>query len=309
MDRLQAGIKSVVPLSGALATKRWEDQAIVCTLISEYILKSCQDLNWLNPVAIGSVITESCAKAAEMSCPKAQNIEDIIIELEVEGVCVASWTSQNEKPMSSFISQLSLERYAKMYVYIISVGSDLVVLAANADRIYIVDPHPRNPATGGPPTHSHSKGVLVEISNFFGIGNYLHNYNEGSFDSESAVYIATSLVLEVRPPKVEIKKEVVNSFIGPDPFIENLGASDAMNVKEDEPPRPRPPTPVDDIKQEEDEEEDDKSSKRSAEEMGDDEDDEDEEEDGDETKTKPTVQKKKRVIGISKKRKSVRGKK
>lgn len=311
MNHLQAGIKSIVPLSGVLTSDRWDHQAIVCTLVSEYILKSSQDLKWLNPVAIGSVIMEASTKAGEMTCPKAQNIEDILGELDIKDMCVASWTSQNQTPLSTFISRISLDRYAKVCVCIVAVGNDLVVLAANADRIYIVDPRPRNGATGGPPLNNYSKGVIVAISNFFGIGNYLHNYNEGSFDSESVPYVATTLALPVQPPvqlvlpvqlpvetkKTKVKKEKVMNISS----VKDLDPVDDMDLddNEEEHPTPPPPSPVKDVKEEED-----KSPKRSADEM-----DEEVEVEVTEVKKKPMVHKKKRVVGISKRRKSTRGKK
>jgi hypothetical protein len=285
MSQLQAGIKSIVPLSSSTPTNStWDRQVIVCVSICAEILARGNELRWLNPVAIGSMISEGGKRADQLQCPKAQNIADILEEMNakdmsVKNLCVASWTSQNNKTLDSYIAEVSLDRYAKMnaIAIIISMGTSLMVLAANSERIYIIDPHPRNPLTGGPPLTKYSQGVIVEISNFFGIGNYLHNYDGGSFNTEATKYTATTIVRD--EPALNTK------------VISGKGKEEEVPVEdvEEDQDEPTPPSV-------EEEEEEDSSSKRSASDM-----------DEGEVDKKPVVKKKKRVIGISKRRKSTRG--
>ena len=281
MSQLQAGIKSIIPLSSSIPVgSTWDRQAIVCVSICAHILGDGQDLRWLNPVALGSVLTESRKRADQLQCPKAHNIADILVEMKIEDLCVASWTSQNKKTLDSYIAEVSLDRYAKMNVVIISMGASLMVLAANSERVYIIDPHPRNPMNGGPPLNGYSQGVIVEMSNLFGIGNYLHNY-DGATE-----YTATTIVRFDPQPSIPGKGKEEEVVVIKEEPVDPVNVED---VEEDQDmPTPPPPSV---------EEEEDSSSKRSASDM---------EEEG-EVDKKPVVKKKKRAIGISKRRKSTRG--
>lgn len=207
-ERPPPGIKSVTPLNCTIGNgAEWLVETTVALMISNYLVNDSRDMSYINTVAISGAIREGLSKAETLKAErsKATTTDDALRELLLsDKLAISSWTTQDSKPLNSLISSISMDRYARTIFYAIGLGDHpqkFVVLAASPEKMIIVDPHSRHPFTGGPPNAAYCNGVVVELSNYLGIGNYLHNYG-----GEDMKYTATTFAKVIHGVPI-VKKE------------------------------------------------------------------------------------------------------